>query len=426
MRQDLLAVAGTLRLRLLTLAAWIWRRCLWRTTVIAVTGSVGKTTTKELLVAVLADHGLVCGTRGNWHGYASGGSAAAVLSARLHHRFLVVEAGIERRGELRRLTSMLKPDIAVVLEVRKCHSKVFRNIQGIAEEKSQIIRRLRKNATAVLNFDNPHTLQMRDLTKARVIGFGRSPEAAICLESADAAWPERLTCQIRTPSSVVQVPTQFVGEHFSTSVLATIAVTEALKISADQAAAAISRVPPFWGRLQPIEIPGLGATLLRDELNGSIDTFTVAIEVLRNARAKRKIVVFSDYSDSPRTNRERAADLGRFAAETADVAVFVGDYANRAKKKAISQGLPEDMVRSFHNLEEATRFLEGIAQKDDLILLKGRANHHLSRIYLGLFGNVACKLASCPRQHLCDRCPQLGFNWHPELTGLVAPPDSYA
>lgn len=419
-------IAGTLRLRWITLRAWIWRRCLLRTTVIAVTGSVGKTSTKELLVKVLSDHAPTAFSPGNWHGYASAGSARALLATRPHHRFLVVEVGIERAGELRRMTAMLKPDIALVLEVKKLHSKVFRDIESIAKEKSELVRPLRGAALVILNFDNPFVRDMRCQTRAKTIGFGMTADSTVKLERVESGWPERMLCEIRAPSGPLTIRTQFLGAHWKIPVLATIAVAEALNLPVDRTAQLITQVPPFWARLQPIVLPGSGAVILRDEFNGALDTFHAALSVLETAKARRRIVLFSDFSDSSRSNRDRASQLGRMAAKVADVAGFVGSYGERSRSAAIRAGMSELHAMSFPDLSHATDFLRNNLQSGDLVLIKGRANHHLSRIYLGLLGTVRCEREICGMKILCDTCPSLGFHWTPDLEGLMAPPGSYA
>ncbi|WP_338065843.1 glutamate ligase domain-containing protein [Nitrosomonas nitrosa] len=190
---------------------------------------------------------------------------------------------------------------------------------------------------------------------------------------------------------------------------------------------AIRTIEPFWARLQPISLPAYGnATILRDEFNGSIDTFDAALTVLADANAARKIVIFSDFSDSKKKDRVRASYLGKISASLADIAIFVGDYANRSKEAAIEAGLSEDCVYAFFDPAEVTAFLKQFLREDDLVLIKGKASHHLSRIYLGLFGQVTCTLSSCSMQILCDRCSRLGFVWHPEIQGYMAPPDSAA
>ena len=135
-------------------------------------------------------------------------------------------------------------------------------------------------------------------------------------------------------------------------------------------------------------------------------------------------IYLSDFSDSKKKLRSRANYLGKVSASYADVAIFVGDYANRSKEAAIEAGLSEDCVYAFFDHAQVTAFLKQFLREGDLILIKGQANHHLSRIYLGLFGQVACSLSSCSMQILCDRCGRLGFAWHPEIQGYIAPPES--
>ncbi len=182
-----------------------------------------------------------------------------------------------------------------------------------------------------------------------------------------------------------------------------------------------------WRRcLRNTTVQESGAVVLRDEFNGALDTFNAALEVMRQADVQRRIVVFSDFSDSPKSNRQRAAHLGRMAAEVADLAGFIGERGEHSRNAALNAGMPEKNVFVFDDLSQATAFLASELRHGDLVLLKGRTNHHLSRAYLGLLGDVQCERESCALKILCDRCPRLGFAWNPELDGLMAPPESYA
>lgn len=420
------AVVGTIALRLRRYAAFAWRRCLFRTTFIAVSGSVGKTSTKELLAHVLGRHGPTAKSLGNWNLMRFGGVEHAILSTRFGDRYAVIETATEKPGDLARASRLLAPDVVVMLEVKLCHSNTFRTLEGIAREKSELVRRLGKRGIAVLNLENPHIRAMTALTRARVVGFGSSPDCDVRLESASSSWPHRLSCTVQAPSGRHDVQTNFVGTHWASSVLATFAVAESLGVSPSRALEDIASMEPLWARMQPITLPGSGAVVLRDDWNGSIDTFEPMLELFRETQVPgRKIVVFSDYSDSMKTLRARAKHVARMAADVADAAVFVGSYAAKSAEAAVRRGMSPDAVRGFVSCAEAAAFLRGELREGDFVVVKGQGNHHLSRVYLGLLDDVRCNVVSCSKQILCDRCPELGFRWRPELEGLMARPDSY-
>lgn len=407
------------------LRAYIWRRMLLRPRFIVVSGSVGKTTTKEILAAILERHYPTARTPGNCNHRKFGGPEATILRVRPWHRFAVVEAGIERPGDMKSVARLLKPDIAVMLEVKRCHTNVFKTVEAIAHEKGRLIHALRRKGCAVVNQDNPHILGMLNGIRARVVGFGHSEQARFRLLDARSQWPSRLKLKIEVDGQQYDVPTRLVGEHWATGVMAALSTAAICGVPIEDAIRTVGMIEPFWARMQPVTLPGSGAILVRDEWNGSIDTFEAAFEFMQHAEAKRKIVVLSDYSDTTTKLRARANRLGRRVAGFSDMAVFVGDYAERSAAAAIGEGLPEDRVHSFVTLTAATEFLKKELRKGDLVLLKGQSNHHLSRIYLGLLGNISCTTLSCSRQILCDRCPKLGLNRKPEFGGMVADAESF-
>lgn len=414
-----------LRMGLTRYRAYVWRRCLLRTRFIVVAGSVGKTTTKEILATILARTAPTARTPGNRNHRKFGGPETTILGARPWHRFAVVEAGIERPGDMASVARLLKPDLAVMLDVKRCHTNVFKTVEAIAEEKGRLLAALRPGATAVINQDNSLVVGMLDHCRAQSVSFGSSEQAQIRLLEADCQWPSRLQLRIEVDGAQYDVRTQLVGTHSANSVLAALAAATVCGVALPDAIHAVETIEPFWARMQPITLPDSGAILIRDEWNGSIDTFDAAFSFLQRARAERKVVIASDYSDSTAKLRARAKRLGRQVATVADLAVFVGEYAERSAAAAVADGLAPEQVHSFATIPPATQFLKQNLRRGDLALLKGQTSHHLSRIYLGLLGSVSCTALSCSRQLLCDRCDQLGLQWRTEFEGIVAPPEAY-
>lgn len=418
-------LANKARRRGLSLRAFLWRRVLLRTTFIAVSGSVGKTTTKELLAEILQTHRPTSRTPGNWNTRKTRGVENAILRTRPWHRFAVIETGVEAPGEMRDAAAFVKPDIALMLEVKRCHTNAFKTLEAIAEEKSQLLKALGPRGYAVINQDNPHVVEMASNLHCRIIRFGTSEKADFRLRWAESRWPDRLRMQIEVDGAVHDVKTRLVGTHWAPAVLASLAAATACGVPLDKAIATLRSVEPFWARMQPLTVPSGGATVLRDEWNGSIDTFEPAFKVMEEARAERKIVVFSDFSDTMTKLRTRANQLGRRAAQIVEVAVFVGEYADRAAIAAEKAGLDPKNIHQFLSPPKAIEFLRSELREGDLVLIKGQSNHHLSRIYLGLLGDIACTRPTCSKQILCDRCPDLGLQWRPELRGLMGEPGSY-
>ena len=405
-------------------AAFLWRRMMFRTTFIAVSGSVGKTTTKELLRVILASHAPTTATVATVNHRKTGGPEAVLLGVRPWHRYAVIEAGVERPGDMASVIKLLKPDVGVMLDVKRCHMMMFRTMEALADEKADLVRNLRRRSRAILNLDNPYVADMADVAPCEVVGFGTGDSARVKLLEARSRWPERLTLRIAVDGEAYEVRTRLVGTHWATAVLAALTTALTCGVPLDAAIASVGQVEPFWARMQPITLPGSGAVVIRDEWNGSIDTFEAAFKVMEEASAERKILVLSDYSDTSTKLRGRANHLGRRGAGIADLLVFVGDYAERSVAAAMDEGMGKDNARAFVTMAAAAEFLRAELSAGDLLLLKGQSNHHLTRVYLALLGEVTCTTVSCSRQILCDRCPRSGMAWNPRLQTLVAAPDS--
>src|SRR5262249_46518617 len=159
------------------------------------------------------------------------------------------------------------------------------------------------------------------------------------------------------------------------SVLAALATAQACGVPLADAAPAMRRVEPFPARLEPLQLPG-GAIVLRDDYNASIDTLDVACRVLEDARARRRLFVVSDFSDSGMHRRHRLRQLADKAARSAEVALFIGENAAYGRRCAIAAGMRQSDVHDFPSLEAAAHFLRSELKPDDLALLKGRTTDH--------------------------------------------------
>lgn len=384
--------------------AYVWRRLMVRTTVIAITGSVGKTTAKEILAAALEASGPVVKTFRNQNDRY--GLPKTICAMRPWHRFAVVELGAQRPGDMRRLAQVLRPDIAVVLCVARTHTNRFKDLDATAAEKATLLTALPRTGIAVLNADDRRVRRMADERAVRTVFFGSAAACDYQAEAAESRWPGRLRLEVVHGQRRTDVRTRLVGAHWTASVLAAIAVAGVCGVSIEEAAARIARVAPFAGRMQPVALPS-GAIMMRDEENGSPDTIAAMLEVLRNARTQRRGLVFSDESDSKERPRKRLRRMGRLAAELCDFAVFVGDHSHHGVAAATHAGMDPACCPGFYTLEDAAVWLRKSLRPGDLVFLKGRSTDHLSRILFAQFGRIGCWRSRCDIKWLCDYCGEL-------------------
>ena len=401
------ALLWACRLWLLSALAYLWRRLLFRTTFIAITGSMGKTTAKECMAAILSTQFSAASTLNNQNDRY--GVPRTMLRVRPWHRFAVIEMGTDGPGLIKRSAQLVRPHVAIVLTVARSHTKVFLSLEEIAAEKSSLLDAVLPGGLVILNADDSSVRLMASGHRCQVKTFGLSAGQDLWADEVSSAFPETLTLRVHTRSEVERVRTKLVGRHWTNSVLAGIAGALACGVPLKTAAAALTNVEPFPARMQPVQLPN-GATMIRDELNGSYDTWQAAVKVLEDSHAARRVLVMSDVTDWHKKSmkaRDRNKELGRIAARVAEVAIFVGEHARHAVEAAVAAGMHRDRAHGFPNLLEAAEHLKSELRHGDLVLLRGRATDHLSRIFFSQFGEIGCWRTYCGKTIVCDHCDEL-------------------
>ena len=393
-------------LRVRVVLAMIWRRVLWRTTFIGITGSCGKTTTKELLTCILAESAPTIWTRQGTNTIWA--ITSLVLRCRPWHRYAVAEVATGGRGSIARSARVLRRDIGVVLSVASDHYAAFRTLENTAREKADLIQSLRAGGVAYLNADDPLVARMKAPDGVKVVKFGRADDADVNVADVVSAWPDRLQFSINTmDGNVTRIVTQLVGEHVLPSVLAPIAVALDLGHDLEGIARISAGMSPLPGRMQPVTLPS-GAVVLRDEYKSSPQVVKAALAELRRASAARKIFVFGDMSDVSSSDRDRQKQVANWAAGIFDLLLFVGCHAQFGVDRAIRNGHEPKQAHGFASLEKCAEFLQDELRTGDLVLLKGRNSEHLSRLVFRLAGTVRCEKPWCGKRTFCDSCDELG------------------
>ena len=394
-------LAARVRLRTDWARAVRHRRLLADTTFIGVGGSVGKTSTKLMMAAVLRSRYRVSCREDSANFQHS--APRTLLMARPEDNFCVMEVSAgQGPGSTSATLDLVRPTIGVITAIGTDHYAAFGSREAIAEEKGRMIRRLPADGVAVLNADDPLVMGMRDRCPARVISYGLAAGADVRAESVTAIWPDRLSFELVHDGRRVSVRTRMCGTGFVSGALAAAAVGLAADIPLEEIARALAGVEPYKGRMSPLALPD-GVTFVRDDWKASVHTIPPALEFLRAARAVRKVAIFgtlSDYSSSSRTQYVRTA---KQALEASDTVIFVGPRASSALR-ARPADEPE-RLRAFATVRTASEFLATFLEAGDLVLLKGsNPADHLFRIALSRTSNVSCWRADCRKTRFCDTC----------------------
>ena len=366
-------------------------------TFVAVTGSCGKSTTVHLLRGLLGGH---------LRGVTSPGDANCgeplvrnLLRAAPGDDYCVQELGVWGPGTLDRGLELVRPLISVVLNVRRDHYSAFHGLANTQAEKAKLVVVLPGDGVALLNADDPLVREMAAMTPARVMTFGRSPDADLRATEVSACWPERLSFSLHWAGEQRQVQTRLVGEHGLGSALAALGVAISMGVPVDDALGALASIEPLARRMSPVDFDD-GTTFIRDDFKAPSDSLAEAVRFMASARASRKVAVVGRISDHPGRSRRPYTEFARAACDVVDELVFVGERPN-----SLWAGT-EVPWTVFRTVEAASRGLT--LRRGDLVLLKGSGPaDHLERILLDRTVGVRCWLTTCGRVIGCDQCAQL-------------------
>lgn len=385
-----------------------------RVRVVAVIGSVGKTTTMRtasaaLLRPVRRQAVLNVGSHP--------GVGRAMFSVRPWDRHAVVEVAIGGKGEMRTLARTVRPNIVIVTAIASDHWQSFGTLEVTRDEKSNILRPLRPTDVVVANADDQHVRWMTTQTRARVVLAGEAPDAEVRATEVTLDWPNGMRFNVAVDGQVRPATTKLVGRHMVFGALAAITVGYLEGVPLEEAIARVAAVEPTPGRMQTMALVN-GAYALRDDFKASVDAFEVALETLAQIPATRRLAVIGEISEE--TGSQQYRDIGTRTA-FADRVVFVGSSKHfQAFRSGLrSAGMESERYERVHNAREALDALRPDIASGDVVFIKGRWQQALGRVGLALAGrDVQCQADPCPfKRMLCDMCPYLESR--PPFTGLA-------
>lgn len=381
-----------------------------------IAGSVGKTTTKDLLVSILNVRGKAIGNPLSLN--AAPEVAKTILRTRPWHQYCVAELGETSPGSLDNQLTVLKPLIGIITVVGNDHLSAFGSRPAIAREFAKLVQAIPAHGTVALNLDDELVSGLREDACGRIITYGTRAGADLRATDIVSTCPDPLQFTANFNGESLQIRTQLLGTQLLTSTLAAIAGGLAAGLTLTECATGISRVPPAEGRMQPVQVHG-GITFIRDDFKAPAWTIRPLLDQLRDASARRKIFVLGTISDCQQ-KEEEIKRLAKEALEVADIAVFTGRYASAALK-AHKQGT-ESRLYAFGRTLQVSDFLQSIQQDGDLIIVKGNEKKdHLSRISLAQSKTVNCWLDDCGRDMFCSECSHLqSYRGSPGLIHPIA------
>lgn len=366
----LLQVEDTLKaLQLLGAAA----RRLWGKPLLAVTGSAGKTTTKEILAHILATRFRVMKSSGNLNNHI--GLPLQLLKLEAEHDLAVMEMGMNHAGEIRALGELAHHDLAVVTAVAPVHLEFFGSLAEIARAKYEIIETLHPGGVAVLNADDDYVCQFGRDFKGKVVTFGIKRSADVSAKKVKLNGAEGSTFELVVGSVGEPVTFPLVGEHNIYNALAAAAAAMERGISPSQAAAALSSIAPPDKRGQVLHLHG--ATIINDCYNSNPRALEAMIDTLASMKAERRILVVGEMLELGPTAEALHRECGKHAAEKKiDVVIGVRGMARAVAEAACGSGTQAQFVETP---EQAGEWLARNLRPGDAVLLKASRGVKLER-----------------------------------------------
>ncbi|MBN1483102.1 MAG: alanine racemase [Chloroflexia bacterium] len=351
--------------------------------IIAVTGSVGKTSTKEAIANVLAPHHNTFRSAGNRNDLF--GLPLALGQLQPQQRYAVLEMACDRFGEIGALAAMAPPHMAVITWVKEAHLEYMESLEAIAREKGDLVAALPADGWAVLNADDPLVLAMGRRANAQLRTFGQDRRADVRFELLGLDWEGiDLRLQVGERSQDLRLP--LLGWPAGYIAAAAAAVGLVCGLELPQIAAALERMPPLRGRLRPL--PGVqGSRLLDDSYSIIPASALAALDTLAALPAARRIAVVGDMDGLGRFARKGAAQVGRRAARVLDRLVTCGDRAAQIAEAARQAGLAE--VQVTYTIEDAAAWARRDLGPGDALLFKGGPQTRLERAVERLLADPA-------------------------------------
>ena len=355
--------------------------------VVGVTGSNGKTTTKEMIAAVLSAGGETCKGQGNLNNLV--GLPHQVLRLGEEHANAVFEMGMNRAGEIRRLTEIAQPRVAVITNVGPAHIEGLGSVEAVRDAKGEILEAMPPGGVAVLSSEDAHSRVLAERHEAmggRVIRFGFSPESDVRADEVHiAADGARFT--LRCPDGDRDVRIEALGRHNILNALAAAACASALGVALDEVASGLSRTIFPEMRLRAREIPGLaGVHLLDDSYNANPESVSRALETASALRGDgRFISILGDMAELGRAAESAHREVGRKVAGCGvDLFVGVGPLMRLASDEARRAGMDDARLMNFDTPDAAASSVAGMLLSGDWVLVKGSRSMMMERVIKGL------------------------------------------
>ena len=358
--------------------ARFWRQKLG-VDVVGITGSVGKSTTKEVVFEVLSQRYRTLKNPGNMNNEI--GLPLTILRLGTGYQRAVLEMGFYVPGEIALLCDIARPRIGVVTNIGTVHAERAGSQEAIFRGKSELVEALPIDGVAILNQDDPWVSKMAEMTRAHVFFYGLNPEADLWADNVESLGLEGIRFRLHYRNETLHVHIPMIGQHSVQTALRAAAVGLADNLTWQEIIDGLCQGHTQL-RLTTVRSEK-GALLLDDTYNASPESMLAALNLLDELDG-HKVAVLGDMLELGQYERQGHEIVGVRVAEVADALITIGELGHMIASAARKAGMQTDKIIEFENAEEAITRLKKILTENDVVLVKGSHGIHMDRIVTSL------------------------------------------
>ncbi len=381
-----ITVSSTLK-ALGDLALW-WRKK-WAGKAIAITGSNGKSTTKEIVASILSLNENTMKSPGNFNNLI--GLPLTILSLNEYHKMAVLEMGMNRVGEIARLTQIANPNIGVITNVATAHLEGLGDLQGVIKAKGELLMGMSRQSTAILNGDGKSTAQLVSTFQGPIVTFGLGETNQVRAIDIKEREDYSQTFTICMHNEKVPVKINLPGIHNVFNALSGAAVAFCLSIPKELIARGLEGFRPLEGRFRIIDLNG-GMRIIDDTYNSNPSSLRAAFQAIKEQEKENLIVGLGEMMELGKETERYHFDAGRLVADTgARYLVVLGEHGHQVIKGACKGGMDIKQTCLASDHAEMVEAIKAKAREDDVILLKGSRKMALDKVAKEIKGHFGVR-----------------------------------
>lgn len=346
--------------------------------IIGITGSVGKTSTKEFIASVLCTQYDVLKTEGNFNNEI--GVPLTILKIRQNHEIAVIEMGISDFGEMTRLSEIAKPDVCVITNIGTCHLENLGDREGVLRAKTEMFGNASSNCSVVLNGDDDKLITITDVKGKQVHFFGHSEKFKCYCSNIENNGIDGTKCNIHLYSKEIKVEIPIPGEHMVGNAMAASLIGYLLNVTMENIKKGIESIQSVGGRVNIIRGK---YTVIDDCYNANPVSMKASLDLLSTAKG-RKIAVIGDMYELGLREKELHMEIGNYASNKSDYIFSTGSFSEVIKQGCDKSAISMENVNIFENIDDLIYNIKQFVTKGDTILVKASHSMHFEKIVKAL------------------------------------------